>query len=49
MKKKTKKTKNKKQKNKFKQYLSTNQALQRLMKGNLQHKNRNYTLEKARN
>jgi hypothetical protein len=32
----------------FTQYLSTNPALQRIKKGKLQHKDRNYTLEKAR-
>jgi hypothetical protein len=35
-------------KTKFTQYLSTNPALQRIVKGNLQHKGGNYTLEKAR-
>jgi len=34
---------------KFTQYLSTNPALQRIIDGKLQHKERNYTLEKARN
>jgi hypothetical protein len=34
--------------NKFKQYLSMKPALQRIIKGRLQHKNGNYTLEKAR-
>jgi hypothetical protein len=31
------------------EYLSTNSALQRILKGKLQHKKGNYTLEKARN
>jgi hypothetical protein len=35
-------------KTKFTQYLSTNQALQRIIKGKLQHKEGNYPLEKAR-
>jgi hypothetical protein len=35
-------------KTKFTQYLSTNPALQRIIDGKLQHKGRNYTLEKAR-
>jgi hypothetical protein len=35
-------------KNKFTQHLSTNLALQRTIKGKHQHKDRNYTLEKAR-
>jgi hypothetical protein len=35
-------------KTKFAQYLSTNPALQRIIDGKLQHKERNYTLEKAR-
>jgi hypothetical protein len=35
-------------KTKFTQYLSTNPALQRIIKGKHQHKDRNYTLEKAR-
>jgi hypothetical protein len=35
-------------KNKFTQYLSTNAALQRKIDGKLQHKEENYTLEKAR-
>jgi hypothetical protein len=35
-------------KTKFKQYLSTNLALQRILDGKLQHKEGNYTLEKAR-
>jgi hypothetical protein len=35
-------------KNKFIQYLSTNPALQRIIDGKLQHKEGNYTLEKAR-
>jgi hypothetical protein len=34
-------------KNKFTQYLSTNPALQRIIIGKLQHKEGNYTLEKA--
>jgi hypothetical protein len=34
-------------KNKFKQYLATNPALQRIIKGKLQHKDGNYALEKA--
>jgi hypothetical protein len=33
---------------KFTQYLSTNADLQRLINGKHQHKERNYTLEKAR-
>jgi hypothetical protein len=33
---------------KFTQYLSTNPALQRTIKGKHQHKDRNYTLEKIR-
>jgi hypothetical protein len=33
-------------KTKFTQYLSTNPALQRLVKGKHQHKDRNYILEK---
>jgi hypothetical protein len=33
-------------KTKFMQYLSTNLALQRIIKGKLQHKEGNYTLEK---
>jgi hypothetical protein len=33
---------------KFTQYLFTNPALQRIIKGNLQHKEENYALEKAR-
>jgi hypothetical protein len=32
----------------FTQYLSTNPTLQRIIKGKLQHKEGNYTLEKAR-
>jgi hypothetical protein len=36
-------------KTKFTQYLSMNRALQRIIKGKLQHKEGNYTLEKARN
>jgi hypothetical protein len=36
-------------KTKFTQYLSMNPALQSLKKGKYQHKDRNYTLEKARN
>jgi hypothetical protein len=35
-------------KTKFPQYLSTNTALQRIKKGKIQHKEGNYTLEKAR-
>jgi hypothetical protein len=35
-------------KTKFTQYLSTNPALQRIIKGNLQYKEGNYALEKAR-
>jgi hypothetical protein len=35
-------------KTKFTKYLSTNSALQRIIDGNLQHKEENYTLEKAR-
>ena len=35
-------------KTKFTQYLSTNSALQRIIKRKLQHKDGNYTLEKAR-
>jgi hypothetical protein len=35
-------------KTKFTQYLSTNPALQRIIKGKFQHKEGNYTLEKAR-
>jgi hypothetical protein len=35
-------------KNKFTQYLSTIPALRRIIKGKLQHKEGNYTLEKAR-
>jgi hypothetical protein len=35
-------------KTKFTQYLSTNPALQRIIKGKHQHKDGNYTLEKAR-
>ena len=35
-------------KTKFTEYLSTNPALQRIIKGKLQHKHGNYTLEKAR-
>jgi hypothetical protein len=33
---------------KFKQYLSMNPALQRIIKGKHQHKDRNYTLENTR-
>jgi hypothetical protein len=36
-------------KTKFTQYLSTNTALQRIKKRKLQHKDRNYALEKERN
>jgi hypothetical protein len=35
-------------KNKITQYLSINPALQRITNGKRQHKERNYTLEKAR-
>jgi hypothetical protein len=35
-------------KQKFTQYLSTNSAFERIINGKLQHKERNYTLEKAR-
>jgi hypothetical protein len=35
-------------KTKFTQYLSTNPALQRIIDGKHQHKEGNYTLEKAR-
>jgi hypothetical protein len=35
-------------KNKFTQYLSINIAHQRIIKGKFQHKEGNYTLEKAR-
>jgi hypothetical protein len=35
-------------KTKFTKYLSTNPTLQRIIKGKLHHKDRNYTLEKAR-
>jgi hypothetical protein len=35
-------------KTKFTQYLSMNPALQRIIKGKLQHKDRNSALEKAR-
>ena len=35
-------------KTKFTQYLSMNPALQRITKGKHQHKDRNYTLAKAR-
>jgi hypothetical protein len=35
-------------KTKFAQYLSMNPALQRIIKRNLQHKEGNYALEKAR-
>jgi hypothetical protein len=35
-------------KTKFTKYLSTNLVLQRIIDGNLQHKEGNYTLEKAR-
>jgi hypothetical protein len=35
-------------KTKFTQYLSTNPALQRIIKGKHKHKDGNYTLEKAR-
>jgi hypothetical protein len=36
------------EKNKSTQYLSMNPALQRIIKGKHQHKDGNYTLEKAR-
>jgi hypothetical protein len=36
-------------KTKFTQYLSTKPALQRIIKGKYQHKDRNYTLEKESN
>ena len=36
-------------KSKFTQYLSRNPALQRIIKGELQQKEGNYALEKARN
>jgi hypothetical protein len=35
-------------KTKFTQYLSTNPALQKIIRGKLQHKEGNYTLKKAR-
>jgi hypothetical protein len=35
-------------KNKFTQYLSTNQALQRILNRKLQHKECNYAIEKER-
>jgi hypothetical protein len=35
-------------KTKFKQYLSTNPSLQKIIKGKHQHMNRHYTLEKVR-
>jgi hypothetical protein len=35
-------------KNKLTQYLSTNPVLQRIIDGKLQHKEGNYTLQKAR-
>jgi hypothetical protein len=35
-------------KTKFTQYLSTNPALQRIIKGKLQHKEGKYALEKTR-
>jgi hypothetical protein len=35
-------------KSKFTHYLSTNPALHRIIKGKLQHKDRNYALDKAR-
>jgi hypothetical protein len=38
-----------KTKTKFKQYLSTNPAPQRIIEGKVQHKVGNYTQEKARN
>jgi hypothetical protein len=37
------------EKTKFTQYFSMNPALQRIIKGKHQHKDGNYTLEKARN
>jgi hypothetical protein len=43
------KAKYSKRKTKFKQYLSTNLALQRIIAGKLQHKKGNYTQEKAKN
>jgi len=36
------------EKNKFTHFISTNQALKRIVGGKLQHKEGNYTLEKAR-
>jgi hypothetical protein len=36
-------------KTKFTQYLPTNPALQKIIKGKLQHNDGNYTLERARN
>jgi hypothetical protein len=36
-------------KTKFKQYLSTNPVIQRIIEGKLQHKEGNYTQEKPRN
>jgi hypothetical protein len=36
------------EKTKFTKYLSTNPALERRTKGKVQHKEGNYTLEKAR-
>jgi hypothetical protein len=36
------------EKTKFTQYISKNPALQRIIKGKLQYKDRNYALEKAR-
>jgi hypothetical protein len=36
------------EKDKFTKYLSTNQAVQRIINGKLQHKEGNCTLEKAR-
>ena len=36
-------------KTKFKQYLSTNPALQRILEGKLQHKEGNYTQDNTRN
>jgi hypothetical protein len=35
-------------KTKFTQYSSTNPALQRIIKGKLQHKEGNYTIEKVK-
>ena len=38
-----------KKKTKFKQYLSTDTTLQRILEGKLQHKEGTYTKEKTRN